>query len=142
MKFFLPIVLSFGLFMGCAGNAAEEKSEELHEEHSSTEEMKPEKLLRHAVFFKFKAESTPEDIKAVEAAFADLPNKIPQIKGYEWGTNNSPEGLNKDFTHCFFLTFHSEEDRDAYLPHPDHKVFGGIVGPHLDDVFVLDYWTE
>ena len=54
MKFFLPIVLSLGLFVGCTGNASEEKSEELHTDHSSTEEMKPEKLLRHAVFSNLK----------------------------------------------------------------------------------------
>lgn len=104
--------------------------------------MKADSLLRHVVLFKFKDGTAPEDIKKVEDAFSALPNKIPQIKGYEWGTNNSPEGLDKGFTHCFFLTFESEEDRSIYLPHPDHKAFGEVLGPHLDDVLVLDYWTK
>ncbi|MDH5381787.1 MAG: Dabb family protein [Cyclobacteriaceae bacterium] len=101
----------------------------------------PKKQLRHVVMFKFKDTSTEADVKSVEEAFAALPSKIPQIKGYEWGTNNSPEGLNKGLTHCFFLTFDSEEGRAAYLPHPDHKAFGEVLGPHLEDVLVLDYWT-
>ncbi|MDO1502682.1 Dabb family protein [Winogradskyella maritima] len=46
------------------------------------------------------------------------------MQGYEWGTNNSPEGLDKGFTHAFFLTFKSEEDRAIYLPHPDTKHLG------------------
>lgn len=102
----------------------------------------PEKVLRHVVLFSFKTEASPENIASVEAAFTALPGKIPEIKGYEWGTNNSPEGLDKGFTHCFFLTFHSEEDRAVYLPHPDHKAFGAVLGPYLEDVLVLDYWTE
>ncbi|MFX0558136.1 Dabb family protein [Maribacter sp. CXY002] len=99
-------------------------------------------LLRHVVLFKFKDDTSKEDIKKVEDAFNALPSKIKQITGYEWGTNNSPEGLDKGFTHCFFLTFKSEADRAIYLPHPDHKAFGDVLGPHLDDVLVLDYWTK
>jgi len=104
--------------------------------------MNQDSLLRHVVLFKFKAGTSAEDIKKVEAAFKALPSKISQIQGYEWGINNSPEGLEKGFTHCFFLTFGSEEDRAIYLPHPDHKAFGDVLGPHLDDVLVVDYWTQ
>ncbi|GLU42615.1 Dabb family protein [Allomuricauda sp. NBRC 101325] len=98
--------------------------------------------LRHVVLFKFKETSTEADIKQVEEAFNALPSKIDLIKGYEWGTNNSPEGLNKGLTHCYFLTFDSEEDRDAYLPHPAHQAFGAVAGPHIADVVVVDYWTK
>ena len=99
-------------------------------------------LLRHVVLFKFKTDATTEDINEVEVAFTSLPAKIPQIVDYEWGLNNSPEGLEKGFTHCFFLTFNSEADRAIYLPHPDHKAFGDIVGPVLEDVLVVDYWMN
>jgi len=104
--------------------------------------MKADSVLRHVVLFKFKAGTRPEDIKKVEDAFGALPSKIPEIKSYEWGINNSPEGLEKGFTHCFFLTFKSEEDRAIYLPHPDHKAFGAALKPHLADVLVLDYWIK
>ncbi len=100
------------------------------------------KELRHVVMFKFKETASAEDIKKVEDAFRALPSQIKEIKGYEWGTNNSPEGLDQGFTHVFFLTFKSEEDRASYLPHPDHKAFGKILGPYLDKVMVLDYWTK
>ena len=75
-------------------------------------------------------------------AFINHRSKISEIHGYEWGLNNSPEGLEKGFTHCFFLTFESEEDRAIYLPHPDHEAFGAVLTPHLDDVVVVDYWTK
>ena len=104
--------------------------------------MQKDSVLRHVVMFKFKEGTSKDDIRKVQEAFSALPSKIPQISSYEWGTNNSPEGLDKGFTHIFFLTFKSEEDRAAYLPHPDHKAFGDVLGPHLDDVLVLDYWSR
>ncbi len=98
--------------------------------------------LRHVVLLKFKESATTADIKEVEEAFLALPSKIKEINDLEWGLNNSPEGLDKGFTHCFFLTFDSEEARATYLPHPDHKAFGDVLGPHLADVTVVDYWVK
>lgn len=98
-------------------------------------------MLRHVVLFKFKDDAKPEQVKAVEDAFRALPSKIKEIKDLEWGTNNSPEGLNEGLTHCFFVTFASEADRAVYLPHPDHKAFGALLTPILDKVVVVDYWA-
>ena len=95
--------------------------------------------LFHVVSFKFKASASADDIKKVEVAFKALKDKIPQIKSLEWGTNVSPEKLNKGFTHCWVLTFTSDKDRDAYLVHPEHKAFGQNLGPVLEDVFVIDF---
>ncbi len=95
--------------------------------------------LVHMVAFKFKPEAGAEKIREVERAFAALPGKIPQIRSFEWGTNVSPEKLDKGFTHGFILTFDNAADRDAYLVHPAHKAFGELVGPVLADVFVMDF---
>jgi hypothetical protein len=100
-----------------------------------------EKVLRHVVLFKFIDGVNEESIARIEAAFMELKNKISQIVSIEWGTNVSPEGLSQDFTHCFFVTFHSEADRDAYLPHPDHQAFGSLLSPYLEKVLVVDYWA-
>ncbi len=103
---------------------------------------KETKMLRHVVMFKFKDNATPAQVKEVEDAFRALPSKIKEIKSFEWGTNNSPENLNQGLTHCFFLSFASEKDRDIYLPHPAHKAFGAILKPYLDKVVVVDYWAK
>ena len=95
--------------------------------------------INHVVSFKFKSTASAEDIKKVEGDFAGLKKKIPQIKSLEWGTNISPENLNKGFTHCWVLTFKSAKDRDAYLVHPAHKEFGKNLGPVLEDVLVVDF---
>jgi hypothetical protein len=100
------------------------------------------KLLRHVVLFKFKDNAAPTDVKKVEQAFAQLPSQIKEIAGFEWGLNNSPENINQGFTHCFFVSFKSENDRAAYLPHPAHKAFVDVLKPHLDKVLVIDYWAN
>jgi len=99
----------------------------------------PKGTVWHVVSFKFKETATADQIKAVEKAFAALKTKIPYIKTYRSGTNISPEKLNKGFTHCFLLSFSNEQDRDAYLIHPDHKAFGKSLGPIISDVFVFDF---
>ncbi len=100
------------------------------------------KVLRHVVLFKFKEGTTKEQITHVEDAFRALPGKISAIADFEWGTDVSPEGKAQGFTHCFFLTFRSEADRDAYLPHPAHKEFGSTLRGILDQALVVDYWTQ
>ena len=95
--------------------------------------VKKEKLLRHVVIFKFKDEASEEDVNKLNDAFNALPEAIPVIKDFEWGLNDSPENFHQDFTHCYLLTFASEEDRDSvYTPHPAHKAFVESLGPHLE----------
>lgn len=103
---------------------------------------KQEKVLRHVVMFGFKPEVPAKQVKEVENAFCALPAQIEQIKGYEWGTDCSPEGLQQGLTHCFFVTFHTEADRNAYLVHPAHQAFGKVLGNKASAITVVDYWTK
>lgn len=98
--------------------------------------------LRHIVLFKFKESSTAADVARIVAAFRALPSKIDAIQAFEWGTDISPEGKSQGFTHCFVVTFATEAARDAYLPHPAHQEFVSIVGPHVDKVCVVDFWSQ
>jgi hypothetical protein len=93
----------------------------------------------HVVHFKFKKEATPEQIKKVETEFAALKTTIKEVATLEWGTDISPEKLSDGFTHCWVLTFKNTADRDAYLVHPEHKKFVGIVGPVLEKPLVVDF---
>lgn len=101
-----------------------------------------QQVLRHVVMFGWKEGTDAAYINKIVTAFGDLQHKIPLIKSYEWGTNNSPENLNQGLTHCFVLTFSSERDRDAYIIHPDHKAFVALLNPSPDKVTVVDYWAN
>ena len=99
-------------------------------------------LLRHVVMFKFKKDATPAQIDVVVKAFGDHPKQIDTIHSYEWGTNNSPEMLDKGFTHLFFVTFKDEAGRAKYLPHPAHLAFIEKLKPILEEPMVIDYWAK
>jgi hypothetical protein len=98
--------------------------------------------LRHVVLFKFKDGTSKEQVEKIVTEFKALPKKIPGILEFEYGTNNSPEGLNDGLTHAFLVTFKSEKDREVYLPHAAHSAFVEILKPHLDKAVVIDYFAN
>lgn len=99
-------------------------------------------MLRHVVLFNWKPETPPEKITEIEEAFCALPAKIPEIIGFEWGTDVSIQGFDRGFTHCFVVSLASEADRDVYLPHPDHAAFIALSRPHVEQLLVIDYFAQ
>lgn len=136
-------LLSSLLFFSC-GEMEKPQTEAAPQNETKMEKpTKKEKLLRHVVLFKFKDEASAEDVNKLNDAFNALPEAIPAIKDFEWGINDSPENFHQDFTHCYLVTFDSEEARDSiYTPHPQHQAFVASLQPHLEKVFVVDYWTN
>ncbi len=126
MKSILILVLSISFILSafCVSSVAVEKSK-----------------VRHMVIFKYKQNASQEKIQQVTNAFRALKTKIPGILSFEQGVNNSPEGKNLGFTHVYLLTFVDQKARDAYLPHPEHKKFGQLLGSLgiMEDVFVVDF---
>jgi quinol monooxygenase YgiN len=99
------------------------------------------KALRHLVLLRFKADASAEGVAGIERAFVALREQIDGVRDLECGTDVSPEGLAKGFTHAFLLTFDDVAARDAYLPHPMHQAFVAQLKPLLDDVLVIDYFA-
>jgi hypothetical protein len=101
----------------------------------------PPGQVRHIVVFKYTKTATEEQIKQVTDAFRALKDKIPGIVSFEQGANISPEKKDLGFSHVYLLTFDSVKSRDAYLPHPEHKKFGDLLGMLgvVEDVLVVDF---
>jgi hypothetical protein len=95
--------------------------------------------IRHVVLLRFSDDTPAAERRGIEAAFAALPAQIGGITAFEWGTDVSPEGLSKGFSHAFVVTFEDSAARDAYLPHAAHLAFVARLKPCLADVLVLDY---
>ena len=95
--------------------------------------------ITHVVSFKFKDDAKNEEIIKLQNSFFDLEDKIPGILSISGGKNNSPEKLNKGFSHCFIITFLNDQARKEYLPHPDHQEFVSQLKPLIKDVFVIDF---
>jgi hypothetical protein len=109
---------------------------------TETRQSEPERLLRHVVLFSFKDTATADEIRAVEESFAALPGEIDEIHDFEWGRDIDVSNIARGYTHCFLVTFKTEADLDAYGPHPAHQEFVSLVQPILENVLVIDYWTE
>ena len=99
----------------------------------------PSGAVRHLVMCRFRPDAGAERIAALVDAFRDLQNKIPGIIAFEYGENNSPEGMNRGMACAFLLTFESAAARDIYLPHPEHKNFVSAHGAAFEEVQVIDY---
>ncbi len=134
---FILLTLSMGLFLmvSCMESNENHKTRNMNEEKTA--------LLRHVVIFKFKDTASEAEVQKISDHFNRLPEAISVIKDFEWGLNDSPENFHQGFTHCYMLTFNSEKDRDSvYTPHPAHQEFVASLQPHLEKVFVVDYWTK
>ena len=131
LLFITAIALAAAITGNLVGAGAAEKETE-------KESTKMPAVLRHIVYFQFTSE---ENAREVTDAFIGLKDKIDLIKGFEWGTNVSKEGLDKGFTHAFTLTFHSQADLDAYIVHTAHQAFVAQLDGKVADVCVFDYWT-
>lgn len=127
---FVVTLLTTGALLLSLGNA------------TGQQETPEPKMLRHVVMFQFKDASTDAEIQTVVDAFRQLPSKIREIADFEYGIDNSPEKLSGGLTHVFLVTFKSEEDRAAYLPHEAHLAFVEVLKPHLEKVTVVDYWAK
>lgn len=96
-------------------------------------------MIRHILLIKFKASVQSPQITAVKTLFETMPDKIEGVVDVEWGLNDSPEGMNKNFTHAVLMTFADEAARAHYLPHPQHEALKEEFVPLLDDIIVFDY---
>lgn len=96
-------------------------------------------MIRHILLIKFKSTVTNDEIDLVRRLFESMEQKLEGILAVEWGLNNSPEKLNRGFTHSVLMTFASEAARENYLPHPEHEALKAVFVPLLDEVIVFDY---
>lgn len=96
-------------------------------------------MIRHILLIKFKATVDAAQIASIKTLFETMPEKIEGVVAVEWGLNDSPEGLNKNFTHAVLMSFTDEAARTRYLPHPAHEALKQEFVPLVDDIIVFDY---
>jgi hypothetical protein len=100
---------------------------------------KAESKLHHIVLFNFK-ENAPLD--TIEASMYELFGAIEGVNDLSFNKNVSSRDLDKGYKHSFYMTFESEYDRDSvFYPHPNYKKIGGIIGPHINEYLIYDYWV-
>jgi hypothetical protein len=96
-------------------------------------------MIRHILLIRFKDASLLSEIKKLKDLFESMPEKVEGVVSVEWGTNDSPEGKNKGYTHSVLMTFVDEAGRQNYLPHAEHEALKQVFIPLLEDIIVFDY---
>jgi hypothetical protein len=91
------------------------------------------------LLIKFKSFTESFEIEYIKVLFESMPQKIKGVISVEWGVNDSPEHINKGYTHSVLMTFVNEEARQVYLPHPEHEALKKVFSPLLEDIIVFDY---
>jgi len=112
----------------------------LKDYNPKTVEAKHAKKLVHLVLITFNEDLTPNTLNSIEDAAYGL-QQIPGVESLHFGTNVSPEGLGRGYTHSLTMKFSRAVDRDSiYLPHPIHQKFVTLFVPHTESVLVYDFW--
>lgn len=97
-----------------------------------------ERKLHHIVLFNFK-DNAPID--EIESSLYELFGSIKGVNDLSFNRNVSSRNLDKGYKHSFYMTFKSEFDRDSvFYPHPNYKKMGRVIGQHIEEYLIYDYW--
>ncbi len=92
----------------------------------------------HMVWFKWKAETSKEQIDAAMNALQKLKGAIPEIQEISVGVNFTERS--KGFTHGLLVKLPSKEALPVYADHPAHlAVVKDFIAPIREDIMALDY---
>lgn len=126
----VPVCMAF-MHFGCSPKLSGQKSSTATASESK---------LHHIVLFNFK-EDAP--INTIEQAMYELFGSIEGVNDLSFNKNVSSRGdLDKGYKYSFYMTFESEYARDSvFYPHPNYKKIGGIIGQHINEYLIYDFWT-
>jgi hypothetical protein len=91
-------------------------------------------VIRHLVLFRFPPAARADTEAALAAMLRGLPDRIPQIRGWQHGPNVTPDGDAWDY--ALSATFDSRDDLFAYFEHPDHLAGLAALAGRLELKFV------
>jgi hypothetical protein len=94
-------------------------------------------MINHVVVLKFKPEVPPDAVRELERMLDDLPNKIMEIKMFEFG----PDRLHSPRSHDFALValFTNLAALERYRNHPAHRPVLEKIAALCDSVVTVDF---
>ena len=76
-------------------------------------------MIRHVIFFKFKAGTTESQIAKLQEGLGGLPALIPEIRAYEFGSDLVKSERSFDF--ALISSFDDLGSVKRYAAHPAHQ---------------------
>ncbi len=94
-------------------------------------------MIRHIVFFKFKADATDPAIADLEASLNGLPALISEIRAFSCGRDVLRSERSYDF--ALVADFDDLAALDRYQVHPDHQAVVAKVKVLAESVVAVDF---
>ncbi len=86
-------------------------------------------MFHHVVVFSWRDGTTQEQVSAVAAVLAELPEQIPAIRRYEFGPDAGLDQANADF--AVVAAF---EDIGGYLVYRDHPAHRKVIEDYINPI--------
>ena len=98
-------------------------------------------MIRHVVTFRWKPETSADDIAAVEAGLRELPAAITQIQRYTFGRDL---GINDgNFQFAVVADFASADDYVVYRDDPQHRrLIEERIRPHIAERVAIQFEVD
>ncbi len=94
-------------------------------------------MLLHVVMIKFKPTVSDDEIRDMENALDDMPNKIVEINTYEFGRDIVKSDRSYDF--ALIATFANLTSMQRYQQHPDHVAVLKSILAISEDIRAVDF---
>jgi hypothetical protein len=94
-------------------------------------------MLSHVVLMKFKPDVSDEDIRELEKSLDRLPNKIMEIKMYEFGRDLLKSEKSYDF--ALVSLFANLSALKRYQEHPDHLPVAARIKSMCSSIVTVDF---
>ena len=94
-------------------------------------------MLKHIVFLKFKPGTSEDDIMDIEKGLAGLPDRIPEIKRYEFGRDILRSDRSYDF--ALLSEFKDQDAMKQYQIHPYHFAVLNKINAVCEDIIAVDF---
>jgi len=94
-------------------------------------------MIQHVVFFKFKAETSEEQVDAIADGLSGLPERIEEIRGFVFGRDVIRSERSYDF--ALVSTFDDLAALDRYQVHPEHQKVVALVKAAAQSVVAVDF---
>jgi hypothetical protein len=95
-------------------------------------------VVKHVVLFKFKADATAAQKKAMIDALAALPKKIVEIKSFKLATT-LPGRPARMYSVGLFAEFEDVAAIDRYIAHPDHQAVIPVIDAACETRAAFNY---
>ena len=94
-------------------------------------------MITHVVFFKFKPETSPDQIQHLADGLGGLPQQIEEIREYRFGADVIHSERSYDF--CLVSSFEDLDALQRYQVHPEHQKVVAHVKAISASVLAVDF---